>query len=407
MCLKEKTYMQIKFSEYRKHKYYFLYVLLFVVLHGYAKDKIDVVYIDSLSYEQYMQGQWEELIQTGRLAKKSKIDFMYLQQRLGYAHFVKKQYYKSMYHYEKARKYDKKDELTRLFQYYNAQYTGRLAYARQFVSKLSEESRDYLQVPKFKLIDAIDLEYSHKFPSLDAVHEASYTRIGLNSLIAYQFSLYQTFAYFNQRTDSTTTTQYEYFISAGWTPLSHTHLNVAYHYMGAKVSYEGDTYSYPGHVFYTKASYQINRFDLALSGAYYNSEWLDSKQIGLHAGLNFAGPNPISLNSSFYQVFEETTLYGRQNRNIFKQTAGIMLFDRFWTEAMVSIGNLNYFIDNNALYVYNSLDSTVFRTGASIFYYLNQPFTVFFNYTYDLKEVLSTNTLYNQHSITGGLIWQL
>ena len=229
MSLNEKTYMLLEFLKNNRLKFYIFYALLFVVLHGSAKGKIDVLYIDSLSYEQYLQGQWDELIQTGRLAKENKIDFLHLQQRLGYAHFVKKQYYKSMYHYEKAKKYDKEDELTRLYQYYNAQSTGKLVYSRHFASRLSKESQDYLQISKFKFLDAVDIEYSHKIPSLVSIQDASYTRVGLNSLLGYRFSFYQTFAHFNQQTDSTTTSQNEYLVLAGWSLLACTHFNVAYH----------------------------------------------------------------------------------------------------------------------------------------------------------------------------------
>ena len=84
-----------------------------------------------------------------------------------------------------------------------------------------------------------------------------------------------------------------------------------------------------------------------------------------------------------------------------------MLFNRLWTEAYVNLGNLNQFIDNNGLYFYNSLDPTTFRTGISGFWYVCKPLTIYLNYNYDTKKIFTDNLFYNQHSITGGLIWKI
>ncbi|GAB1416801.1 hypothetical protein MASR2M117_22070 [Paludibacter sp.] len=379
--------------------------MLFYFLHGFAKDHIDMTYIDSLSYEQYMRGQWDDLLQTGRIAKQHQIDFMYLQQRLGYAHFVKKQYYQSMMHYDKAAKFGK-DEITQLYQYYNALYTNNTAFARYHASHLSVESKEYLKIPKFKIIDAIDIEYSHKIPATTSIHNASYKRIGLNSLLGYRLNLYQSFSHFSQSTDTTATRQTEYLALVKWIPFTHTNFDLAYHFVGANVNYGGSNYFYLGHVLYGKATQQLNRFDLSLSGGFYMSELLDSKQIGLHLAVNFAGEIPIKLTSSVYQVFETTQTNGSENRQIFKQVIGVSPYKKLWTEAFINIGNLNYFIDANALYIYNSLDSTVFRTGGSVFYYICKPLTMYVNYTFDKKNIAYSNQLYNQHSITGGFIWQ-
>ena len=105
-------------------KVYNLFCVLFVVLlmfksiSVYADVNVTQTYIDSISLYHYQLGNWVELIRIGKLAKKNEIDFKRLQQRVGYAYFNKKQYYKSMQHYEQALAFDEQDEITRLYLYF-------------------------------------------------------------------------------------------------------------------------------------------------------------------------------------------------------------------------------------------------------------------------------------------------
>jgi len=49
--------------------------------------------VDSLTYNYYLNGNWNELITLGKQATNDSIDFKYLQQRMGYAYFVKGNYF--------------------------------------------------------------------------------------------------------------------------------------------------------------------------------------------------------------------------------------------------------------------------------------------------------------------------
>jgi len=387
--------------------YLFIVVLLISKpLSGYAEEKITLAYIDSVSLHHFQVGNWDELINTGKLAEENNINFKWLQQRVGYAFFYKKQYYKSMQHYENALAFDKDDEITHLYLYYNGINTGAVAYARYHAGKLSDDYKAYIQQKKFRTFDAVDLEFSYKIPETTLINEALYQRIGLNSMLGYRLNLYQTYSRFNQSTDTTQTKQNEYFALIGWNPTSKINLSLGYHYVGTKVTLSPDVYFYPGNIIYGKISHKLNRFDLSVSGANFNNDWIDTKQLGLHLGAGFSGESNIYFTSSYFRIIE-TGLNYTYGRDLFKQTAGIFLFRRLWTEASVNFGNLNHFIDSNGMYIYNSLDPTTFRTGLSLFGYVSKPLTVYINYTFDEKLVVSSNQQYNQHSITGGIIWKI
>lgn len=385
---------------------FFVFLLMFKPTSGYADEKITQAYIDSLSLHHYQQGNWDELISCGKIAKKNEINFKWLQQRLGYAFFNKKQYYKSMQHYENALAFDEDDEVTHLYLYYNGINTGAMAYARYHAGKLSDDYKAYIQQKKYRTFDAVDLEFSYKIPETTVINEAQYQRLGLNSMLGYRLNLYQTFSRFSQSTDTTQTKQNEYFALMGWNVTANTNLILGYHYVKTKVTINPENYFYPGNIVFGKISHKLNRFDLSVSGANFNNDWIDTKQFGLHLGTGFSGKNNIYFSSSFYRILE-TGLNYNYSRNVFKQTAGIFLLQRFWTEASVNFGNLNHFIDNDGMYIYNSLDPTTFRSGLSVFGYLSKPLTVYINYTYDTKLIITSNQQYNQHSITGGIIWKI
>jgi len=78
-----------------------------------------------------------------------------------------------------------------------------------------------------------------------------------------------------------------------------------------------------------------------------------------------------------------------------------------WLEGTVTVGNLKNYNDNNGMYLYNTLDPTIFRVGLSAFISLSKNITFVGNYTYDTKQIEFTNIKYNQHSISGGIIWKL
>ena len=63
----------------------------------------------------------------------------------------------------------------------------------------------------------------------------------------------------------------------------------------------------------------------------------------------------------------------------------------------------------NGIYVHNSADYSTSRIGGSLFFYPNKHLTLFGNYTYDTRFIsdYDMNVTYNQHSITGGIIWKL
>jgi len=359
-----------------------------------------------------LAGNWNELISLGKNAIKEGVDFKYLQQRMGYAYFVKGNYYAAIRHYNNALGYDANDSVSHFYLYYSALNINDETMARYHVSKLSAENKALLQVKKMRLIDAVDLEYNYKINKDYAPNEALtsdlrsnpvYKRIGLNSQLGYRFNLYQSYSTFTQLTDYfNQTIQNEYIIMGQYALFPRTSLIGAYHYIGTNFNTETDSLKIPGNLWYAKISHSFNRFDVSLSRSGFSNEYVDTKQTGLQLGFLLPIKAKIYFKSSLYNITESDS-----SRLVFNQTIGALIASRFWLQGSVTLGNLNNFVDNNALYLYNSLDRTTFRTGVSLFYYLGKHITLFTNYSYDKKLIIDSQYNYKQHSFTGGLIWKI
>ncbi len=378
----------------------------------FGQQELNTVMVDSATYNYYLSGNWNELIVLGKKAMSEDIDFKHLQQRMAYAYFVNGDYFAAIKHYKNALQFDADDPVSHTYLYYSAVNIYDEAMARYHVSKLDAENQALLNVKKTRLVDALDLEYNYKINKDYAINNAltsdlrsnpHYKRIGLNSQLGYRFSLYQSYSTYSQLTDYfNETVQNEYYVAGVYTLFSRTSLMGAYHYVGTNFTTETDNFLTPGNLWFGKLTHSFNRFDISLSQSSFTNDYVDTKQTGLQLGLTLPLKTKIYLKSSLYYMTESDS-----SRLVFNQTIGALIARRFWLQGSVTLGNLNNFVDNNALYLYNSMDQTTFRTGGSLFYYLGKHITLFTNYTFDKKLIIDSQYNYKQHSITGGIIWKI
>ena len=379
--------------------YKFLIVaLVFVSVAAKAQQPITFLTTDSLTYQYYIAGDWDKLIEAGNQAIGQKIDYKRLRQRIGYAYFVKADFYAAQMHYEKALTFDAYDADTRAYLYYCGLNTGNEAFARFHAEKLPKELQQKLKENAFKPIDAIDLEFNYKANDALSRSDPTYLRVGINTQLGYRLTLYQSVSNYRQTIDSSLTKQPEYFALLKWSLTSHLSLDVAYHYLNVSV----DGNKYPGNMVFAALTTNINRYYFGISGSLLNDNFQTIKQFGLKAGVTLPGRLNTYFSSSLISMIETGN-----KRVLFSQIAGTRLYKTLWAEGNITLGNLKNYNDHNGLYVYNSIDPTTFRTGLTLFWYLGKNVTLLGNYTYDKKQIQLTNFNYNQYSFSGGIIWKL
>lgn len=388
-----------------------IFILGFLLSFSTAK-ALEYTKVDSLSYQYFLNGQWDELIKLEKQARIEEISFKRLSQRVGYAYFVKGKFYQSMKYYEQALIYDSSDEITHLYLYYIGLNTGNTVYARVHSSYLSDQTKKELKLKSFKLISSIDAEYNYKITD-DAMREnPHYKRLGVSSMLGNRIYLYQTYSMYDQLVDFTKQiNQNEYFISSGFALSPSSYLQLGYKKVNTYVNDGIDSVNYPGYLLSLNFTKKINRLDLSVTASSFNLDYHQTRQYGIHAGIGFSGWLPVYLKSSLYKLNNEgwdiDGDYYYDENIIFKQSIGALWFKHLWTEAYVNLGNLWNFADYNGLYLYNTLDPTTFRYGFTSYVYLGKHISVFANYTSDKKHIVLYDYDYNQKSISGGIIWKL
>lgn len=395
--------------------------------------EINFQQVDSLTYQYYLTGDWALLLKTGEKAIKAGIDFKRLRQRMGYACFIKANYYDARTQYEAALTFDKTDIDTRIFLYYCGLYVGDESYSRFHLSKLPLETQQYMGAKSFRILDAIDGEYNYKIPGNSSRSNPMYWRVGLNSKLGYGLNLYQSFSRFTQSAvidssvlnityrEKTTknVSQNEYFARLSWTPTQHSTFDLAFHTLTSKLINNitvqtgippftintADTIHYPDFLLFSKYTYRFNRFELSATGSLLHSysDSINTEQYGIHAGVTLPGTLNIHLKSSLYYMYDT-----KSYRLLFGQSAGALFFKKMYAQASVTIGDLTNFNDADGQYVYNSTtDPGIFKAGITLMWFADSHLTFFTNYGYETKQIVKSNINYNQNSFTGGIIWKL
>lgn len=379
------------------HKLVIIILLLAPVLVK-AQDSLTYQSADSITLRHYLAGSWDTLIETGNLAISQNIDFKKLRQRMGYAYFVKADYFASQKQYEKALAFDEYDPDTREYLYYCGLNTGNTDYARFHAKKLSTEAKSRLGIQAFNPLASFDLEYNYRYNNSISRSNTSYFRAGLNTQTGYRLSFYQSASNYKQTVDSVLVRQPDYFALVNWSVTSHTSLIAAYHHLNTSL----DGYILPGNLFSTSITTRLNRYTFGLNASYFDFDIGVFKQVGIQAGVALPGKSNIYFNTYLSGLIEESS-----SRLIFAQYAGARIFKKVWAEASITIGNMQNYNDRNALYIYNSIDPTLFRTGLSLFWNINKNVTLFGNYLFDTKQVEQTTNQYIQQSFLGGILWKL
>jgi len=366
-----------------------------------SQEKLSYQKVDSLTYQYFLKGQWKELIDFSQKAEKQEINFKYLHQRLGYAYFMKSDYFAAEHQYEQAFDFDHFDPVTLEYLYYCRLYTGSEECSRYFARNLDVQTLKQLHVSKITPVDQVEAEYNYKTNDAITRSDPSYYRIGIKTLLGYQLSLTQSVSYFGQTIDAESVKQPEYYALLRWQPTSKIQIKGAFHGINTKIG----IYNYPAYMGFLGVSSQLSRFNIEGNVSVLKLDTSTVQQFGIQAGVVLPGRSNLYFTGTLNAMSESSS-----TRAVYSQSAGLRCYKNLWAEANVTMGNLRNYSTLDALYVYNTIDPTVFRTGLTIFYQLNQHITLIGNFTYDQKEFNSSlinHQHYNQLSISGGIKWKL
>lgn len=379
-------------------KYAVILLLSFPLL-SFSQVRLNFQKTDSLTYQYYIKGDWKRLIDLSKEAFKQDIDSKTIRQRAGYAYFMTGDYTAAKYQYAKALNFDGADEISREYLYYSNLNAGSIN-TRYYAGNIPYDAALKLGIRKFNPVESVDTEFNLKTNQSNTRSNQVYYRAGINTELGYRISLYQAFSYYEQIVNNQSIQQPEYLALLKITLSPDWLVKMAYHHLFT--TYENT--KYPADLGFVALSTQMNRFKLEADASTLHSAQASTQQIGIHAGFTLPGRSNIHLSSAVTGMIENSAY-----RTIFSETAGLKCIGNLWAEGNITLGNLKNYNTYNSLYIYNSEDPTVFRTGFALVWFAGRHLVLSGNFTFDQKQVenIIVNNYYYQYSYSGGIKWKL
>ena len=383
--------------------------------------------VDAVTYRQWQQKDWQNLIITGKKAQAENIDFSLLDYRMGIAYYHLKKYLKAIPFFEKVYLKQPQDTVLQEYLYYSYLFSDRLNEARITTRNMPENLRRKLHLKSKKsLIDALYFNAKYDF-ALDNVYPAktneqvlqnspdiqSWQSIGLQHTISKHLTLYHSFSYLTTQNRIQTNEvsfpqkynedirQFEYYALANyhykntWNLMLGGHL-IALNLEATNPDYDSSNpqskrFLYIKHrqsfliVAGVNKSYDIYRFFLSYSISNIGSE----KQIQPELGT---GVYPFANN----RLYLETKLTGLLD-NTTDKPAWAVTESITWrpgakmlVNAFGSYGSLRHYHEYIGLIVFNDNDRSLWRTGINLSYALTEKLWLSVLY----KQNLKMNTFY-------------
>jgi hypothetical protein len=380
---------------------------------------ITYTYIDSISYRQYFEGDWDNLQRTGKIAKKANIDFPLLHMRLGYAAMLKDNHALSLKHYLKVLQHNSYNENAIYYACYNNMMLQRRDLASFLAKKLTTDSKTKLGINNKKLIENFNIESSMKPTNSEFRKIGQYFRIGVASRVNYRWKLHQSFASYRQNMvaeDSIRTR------GPGGVPrmvpsLRTFLVNDFQYYLKSEVFINANL-SIINALHYNKTHFDQSNFNTAIFNCGLKlTHWYADYKLEINTGpLLDSFLTQFAVSSTYYPLgnlkFYGNSRLSYQSRTNLKQwnysqMIGIKLHQKVWVETHATLGQIKNLIDNESLYIYDALDAGKYRIGATLLIPFTLKFSLITNYYFEPKKLYLQNNNYNLNSFSITMSWKL
>ena len=381
-------------------------LFLFPGFQVFGQVEKDFSYYNTLTYNQYLAENWNDLIPTSRKALNEGFDSYYLRMRFGIAYYSKERYMLTGKQFRKALEYNQQSAAAKEYMYYSMLFTGR-----------EKEAHTYYE---------IDNEYEPKFVS-DIYFEAGMKvsdekanprnlRYGLLSLkhdFSTKVSFFHAYQYLERDymdDDGTViipgpgpsppngssqlqTSQSEYYASLNILSGRGFYISPAYHYQ--RVLFEG--YKYSNYVLSLALEKNLGITKLYATGSYSRIDDLNQTQFGVGLTLYPLANKNLYIDNLFVRQ-KESEIW----RSQFKQRLGFRLSKQIWLEGWYAAGAMRYFNEQNAFIVFNSPNIINMRYGGGLTWLIKKS-TLYLHVIKEDKEEYETGTPFSYLDFIIGL----
>ena len=355
---------------------------------------------DSISIAQYNAGNWQALLKTGNRAITSGVDYPILRLRMGYAAYMLQNYSNALQQYDAVLANDSYNQTALIYAYWCNIYLNRQSEASYYASFIDTNylKNNSLNSP----LTEAGVQNSLKLPATGRRNNADYSRVFLGNRFGRRLLFDESVAYFHEHDEAPMShqqnpdaafdrDQLEYHGKLTFSLNKNTSLIGAYHYLRTNVN---------NHIGLIGVKKNTRNFEYQ---ADLDFSYLKLMRIYQYNGLVSWYPNG---NLNLYISSLVALQYASGNQLIFNQLIGGKIFNNVWAEVFATFGRQDNYLEYDALYVYNSVDVTQFKAGATFYFRLNPHLYLPLNYMFETKKNSFESLIYRQHSITATLQWR-
>jgi hypothetical protein len=438
--------------------------LFFISFSGKSQKGIDYISLEQQTLQCYYAAQWDSLITIGNIGIKNGHDYFYLRFRMGVAYFNIGKYATAIKHLEKARNFNSQDELTNRYLYLSYKYMGRFADAEVLGKTLSDSLRKVTAFRKTPFFSNLYVEsgfspassYTPVAPPRNSAntYESSmknnamgYGFIGLSNQITPWLSLFYGYTYLNtsatkytfqKQVDSLkpkldtaisdiSISQYQIYFNPRIRISKGLYLSTYFHKINTKSVMQGDFSQTDTTIAFNDGiggfSLEEHYRNFVFFGEISNNKLHNvnhlQPQIGItwfpYANLNLYLGGTLGTNLS-----KPDTIFAQNSPNrktIYQLQIGGKISGRLWGEANYFGGNYKDSQTGNGFLFYNTPNNYKMMANGTLMLFLNK---VRITLKYQYSSLTGTKSLvnnkknnqqtyseysFNQHTITGGLLW--
>jgi hypothetical protein len=362
--------------------------------------------VDVRSYQLYLEGKWDSLIQMGNEAILHDIDFISLRLRIGFAFIQKNQFSKALPHYYTVLNRDKYNESALYYTWYAWTALNQPELATSFLHRLPNDPT-WSNQKKAKKLLSLGYESSYKRTSTTLRSNAWFQSFQLKHRIGYRWQMQHVVHSYQQTLNEPKFTTVE------------NNTNIAIHQLGI----------------YHQSVISIHpTWQLKLIGQYFNTPFNNLSFQNWIAGgaVKYIRPK-IQIQASFfngmltdsslqqfdlsteYQPLDDSRLYGittisaqqRSQKQTFnlKQAIGVKISNNLWLEGNITFGKFSNRLENEGLYVYNAVDVNQQKWGFTGYWNPGKHLQLKAGYLFEQRTFFLDNNLFSQHALNTSITW--
>lgn len=418
----------------------------------YAQNRLTTSMVDSLSYAQYINGDWDNLITLSNRAIKQGIDYYYLRMRVGYAYYMKQNYRKAIVQYHKALQENPIDTYALSQLLYAYQFSGRKYDAYTLSSKIDSLQSPELYNDFVPGIRSIGLFYTYNngnngdiadqirnnIPTNEngiqkLTNNFSVNTFYLSHNIGRRLQVNHSLSYLKKNEHSFVVLNNNLYESANqvlnqWNYNLQMQINLAkgiiitpvYHYLRLKIPVKAsgiDDYKDASSLYGMLFNADICNINAGMSYLQGEMNSTDQKQYGVH--LRYYPMGNLNLYYFFNGYFQQQHRAEMSTTNFIHQhTLGFKISNYWWTELSYMAPNLTDFYDPISGGVWNSLEGTKNTVNLKhVFFIKNSKLSLILNtgMYQSVSEFVPDEFYFNRFNshtysninFTGGLLWNL